>query len=43
MDATGNFNSTVFWDKDTGGDLKDFLRVAKSEEVRLIKIDWNEL
>ena len=41
--TTGRFNTVVFWDKDTGGDLKDFLRVAKSEGVRLIIIDWDEL
>ena len=37
------YNASVFWNKETGGDLKDFLRVAKSEGVRLIIVDFTEL
>ena len=29
------FNAEVFWRRDTSGDLKDFLRVARSQGVRL--------
>ncbi|MDA4112908.1 MAG: hypothetical protein OK474_02570 [Thaumarchaeota archaeon] len=36
------FSITVRWDKDNG-DLKDFMRVAKAEGVRLIIIDWLNL
>jgi hypothetical protein len=36
------FSITVRWDRDKG-DLKDFMRVAKAEAVRLIVIDWFDL
>jgi hypothetical protein len=36
------FNITVRGDR-SKGDLKDFLRVAKAEGVRLIVIDWFDL
>jgi len=36
------FNITVRWDR-SKGDLRDFLRVAKAEGVRLIVIDWFDL
>jgi hypothetical protein len=36
------FSITVRWDQDKG-DLKDFMRVAKAEGVRLIVIDWFDL
>jgi hypothetical protein len=36
------FSITVTWDKDRG-DLKDFMRIAKAEGVRLIIIDWFDL
>ena len=36
------FSITVRWDRDKG-DLKDFMRVAKAEGVRLIVIDWFDL
>lgn len=36
------FNISVRWDKGKG-DLKDFLRVAKAEGVRLMVIDWLDL
>ena len=36
------FSITVRWDREKG-DLKDFMRVAKAESVRLIVIDWFDL
>jgi hypothetical protein len=36
------FSISVRWDKDQG-DVKDFLKVAKAEDVRLIIIDWFDL
>ena len=36
------FSITVRWDREKG-DLKDFMRVAKAEGVRLIVIDWFDL
>jgi hypothetical protein len=41
--ARSPYNARVFWNKETGGDLKDFLRVAKSEGVRLVIVDFTEL
>jgi hypothetical protein len=36
-------SSMVYWRKELGGDLKDFLMVAKSEGVRVIIVDWEVL
>jgi len=35
-------NIRVVWNRD-GGDVKEFLKVAKSEGVRLIIMDWHRL
>ncbi len=42
-DTLTNLNTKAFWDRDTGGELKDFLRVTKSEGARLLIINWDEL
>ncbi len=36
------FNISVRWDR-SRGDLKDFLRVTKTEAVKLVVVDWFDL
>ena len=39
----GPTNSEVYWERELGGDLKDFLNVAKSEGAHLIIANWTVL